>query len=49
MILGNRTMRKLVEIGYDINELLEEVDRLIEDMNTLSAELKLMVALVERL
>jgi len=47
MILGNRTMRKLVEIGYDINELLEEVDRLIEDMNTLSAELKLMVALVE--
>jgi len=49
MILGNRTMRKLVEIGYDINELLEEVDRLIGDMNTLSAELKLMVALVERL
>jgi len=49
MILGNRTMKKLVEAGYDVNELLEEVDRLIEDMNTLSAELKLMAALVERL
>jgi len=42
-------MQRLIEAGYNINELLEEVDMLIEDMNTLSAELKLMVALVERL
>jgi len=40
-------MRRIIEAGYDINDVLEEVDRLIGDMNTLSAELKLMAALVE--
>jgi len=42
-------MRRIIEAGYDINDVLEEVDRLIEDMNTLSAELKLMAALVIKL
>jgi len=49
MLISNRAMKRLVEAGYDVNEVLEEVDRIVEDVNALAAELKLMAALVERL
>jgi len=48
MLMGNRAMRRIREIGYDINEVLEEVDRLIEDMRVLSAELQYIVSLMGR-
>jgi len=42
-------MKRIIEAGYDVNEVLEEVDRLIEDMNTLSAELQYIASMVGEL
>jgi len=49
LTIANRLRGRIMSAGYSVSEILEEVDRLIEDMNALSAELKLMAALVERL
>jgi len=46
--LSNRVMRRLAKAGFDVNEVLEEVDRLVWEMNRIAAELKLIVSLVGR-
>jgi len=41
-------MKRLIEAGYSVNEVLEEVDRLVWEMNRMAAELQYIVSLVER-
>jgi len=41
-------MKRLIEAGYNINEVLEEVDRLVWEMNRMAAELQYIASLVGR-
>jgi len=47
-VLSNRVMQRLTKAGFDVSEILEEVDRLVWEMNRMAAELRLIASLMER-